>query len=127
MLLTDTVASSTVTAQTAVLLPSVEVAVMLAVPEAAAVTTPLVSTVATALLLLLHFTVLSVAFSGVTVTVSVKLSPTGSVSEAGTIDTFETVTVSSLSLQPLKMKRAAVTAKNKVFFNIKRAILVDYF
>ena len=51
------------------------VAVIVASPAATPVTTPSV-TVATASLLLVHVTVLSVAFSGNTVAVSVSLSPT---------------------------------------------------
>ena len=61
----------TVTAQVAVLLePSAALAVMVALPLATAVTKPFASTVATEVLLLLHVTLLLVAFSGVTVAVS---------------------------------------------------------
>ena len=67
----------TVTAQVAVTpLPSLAVAVMLAVPKATAVTLPSASTVATASLSLLQVTVWSVASSGVTLlTLSVSVWP----------------------------------------------------
>ena len=51
-------------------LPLLAVAVMVTVPTAFAVTLPSASTVATAVLLLLHVTVLTVAFAGATVAVS---------------------------------------------------------
>ena len=72
------VAGATVTAQVAVTpLPSLAVAVMLAVPAATAVTSPVkASTDATAALSLLQVTVWSVASSGVTVAVSVSVEPT---------------------------------------------------
>ena len=58
----------TVTVQVAVLLePSAVVAVMVAVPLDTAVTKPVLLTVATDVLLLLHVTLLSVALLGVTV------------------------------------------------------------
>ena len=61
----------TVTAQVAVLFdPSAALAVMVALPLDTAVTNPVLLTVATAVLLLLHVTLLSVALSGVTVAVS---------------------------------------------------------
>ena len=67
----------TVTTQVAVTpLPSLAVAVMLAVPKATAVTLPSASTVATASLSLLQVTVWSVASSGVTLlTLSVSVWP----------------------------------------------------
>ena len=66
----------TATAQVAVLLePSAALAVMVALPLDTAVTNPVLLTVATAVLLLLHITLLSVAFSGVTVAVSCKVWP----------------------------------------------------
>jgi hypothetical protein len=55
----------TVTAQVAVLLPSAVVTVIIAFPAATAVTVPLVDTVATAVLLLLHNTFGFVALDGV--------------------------------------------------------------
>ena len=65
----------TVTVQPAVF-PLLLVAVITAVPAFFAVTFPLLSTAATASLLLLHFTVLSpVVFDGVIVAVNVSLSP----------------------------------------------------
>ena len=70
---------STVRAQVALLSPAL--AVMTAVPGAIALTTPLASTVATAVLELLQVTVLSVASAGVTVAVRVRLSPSTSVAE----------------------------------------------
>ena len=56
--------------------PSVVVTVMVAVPAAFAVTTPLEDTVATEVLLDDHVTDLSVAFDGNTVAVKVSVSPT---------------------------------------------------
>ena len=67
--------SFTVTLQVAILSPAC--AVITASPSAMAVTTPF-STVATALLLLVQITVLSVALSGLTVAVNVSLSPISS-------------------------------------------------
>ena len=65
----------TVTAQVPVTpLPSLAVAVMVAVPAATAVTTPS-ATVATLASLVVHVTVLSVALAGRTVGVSVSVSP----------------------------------------------------
>ena len=66
-----TVMGLTVTAQVAVLLPSVVLTVIVAVPTAMAVTTPEVETVATDVLLEVHVTDLSVAFDGLTVAVRV--------------------------------------------------------
>ena len=64
----------TVTAQVAVLFdPSAVLAVIVAVPLDTAVINPVLLTVATAVLLLLHVTLLSVALSGVTVAVSCKV------------------------------------------------------
>jgi hypothetical protein len=65
----------TVTAQVAVLLPSCVVTVIVALPADTAVTTPFV-TVATEEALLLHVTLLFVAFAGKTVTVNVSEAPT---------------------------------------------------
>ena len=56
--------------------PSLAVAVMMAVPTALAVTLPLVSTVATEVLLLLHFTPLLFALLGYTYAVKVTVLPT---------------------------------------------------
>ena len=62
----------TVTAQVAErFVPSEVVAVMVAVPSAMAVTTPVLLTIATLVLLLVHVTLLMVALAGVTVAVSV--------------------------------------------------------
>ena len=71
--------SFTVIAQTAARLLEV-VAMMLAVPALFAVTRPVLSTVATVVLSLIHVTVLSTASDGLTVAVNCKVSP--SVSEA---------------------------------------------
>ena len=66
----------TVTAQVAVLLePSAVLAVMVAVPLDTAVTRPVLLTVATDVLLLVHVTLLLVALLGVTVAVSCKVCP----------------------------------------------------
>ena len=67
--------STTVTLHVALrLLPSAVVAVMVAVPTALAVTTPVLDTVATEVLELLHITLLLVAVDGVTVAVRVTVS-----------------------------------------------------
>ena len=66
----------TVTAQVAVLEPSAVVTVMVAEPAVTAVTLPVLSTVATAVLLLFQETDLLVALSGVIVAVNVADSPT---------------------------------------------------
>ena len=72
----STTAGLTVTAQAAVrLLPSLVVAVIVAVPGATAVTRPFASTVATPSLLLVQVTVWSVASSGNTVAASCRVSP----------------------------------------------------
>ena len=66
----------TVTTQVALSLePSAVVAVIVALPLATAVTRPVLLTVATAVLLLVHVTLLSVALSGVTVAVSCNVWP----------------------------------------------------
>ena len=62
-------------------LPSAAVQVMVAVPADTAVTTPLLFTVATLVFVLLHVTLLFVAFEGETVAVSVEVSPSVSESE----------------------------------------------
>lgn len=71
---------TTVILQVAVL-PFEVFAVIVAVPDFFAVTTPFVLTEATALLLVLHVTVLSVAFDGVIVAFSVSVSPANSIDE----------------------------------------------
>ena len=66
----------TVTVQVAVLLePSDDLAVMVAVPLATAVTKPVLLTVATDVLLLVHVTLLLVALLGVTVADSCRVWP----------------------------------------------------
>ena len=88
----------TVTVQPAVF-PLLLVAVITAVPAFFAVTFPLLSTAATAPLLLLHFTVLSpVAFDGVIVAVNVSLSPSVNVVALLLRLTFSTSTVVVVSL-----------------------------
>ena len=68
--------NDTVIAQVAVKFePSVVVAVIVAVPLATAVTRPVLLTVATAVLLLCHITLLSVALLGVTVALSCNVFP----------------------------------------------------
>ena len=67
------IAGVTVTLQTAVFPPAV--AVMFAVPSAAAVTVPSAATVATVSLSDFHVTVLSAAFSGSTAAVSFSVAP----------------------------------------------------
>jgi hypothetical protein len=66
----------TVTWHVAVFPPSAVFTVIVALPTAFPVTTPLELTVATAVLLLVHVTVLFVAFVGITVAVSVSVAPT---------------------------------------------------
>jgi len=66
----------TVTLQAAVLPPSAVVTVIVAVPAATAVTTPLVDTVAIPGLPLLHVTLLFAALEGATVAVRVSVLPT---------------------------------------------------
>ena len=61
-------------------------AVIVAVPEPTAVTVPS-DTAATLSLLVLHVTLLSVALEGVTVAVSLPVSPVESLSEEGETDT----------------------------------------
>jgi len=72
---TETVAAVTVTAQVAVLLPSVVVTVIVAVPAFTPVTFPAELTVATAVSPDVHVTVWSDAVVGLTVAVSVSLDP----------------------------------------------------
>ena len=72
--LTPVTGTVTVTAQVAVLLPSAVVTVIVAVPDATAVTFPEVETVATLVLLLLQVTFLFVALLGATVAVSVSVA-----------------------------------------------------
>ena len=73
---TGTVVEETVTVQEAVLPPSFVVTTITAVPGATAVTLPLASTVATAVLLLVQVTVLSVASLGLTVAIKLPVPPT---------------------------------------------------
>ena len=95
----------TVTVQPAVF-PLLLVTVITAVPAFFAVTFPLLSTAATASVLLLHFTVLSpVAFDGVIVAVNVSLSPSVNVVALLLRLTFATSTVVvSLSVNALIIK-----------------------
>ena len=66
----------TATVQVAVLLePSAVLTVIVALPFATAVTRPFVSTVATAVLLLVHVTFLFVASLGITLAISCKVWP----------------------------------------------------
>ena len=74
-LVTGTAFSFTVTAHVAVFAPSTVVTVMVALPAATAVTTPLSLTVATDSLSELHVTLLFVAFDGETVAVSAAVPP----------------------------------------------------
>ena len=81
---TPVTAAVTFTVQVAFTSPSLPFAeaVMVAVPGLTAVTTPLLSTVATALSLLDHVTVLSVASEGLIVAVSVRVLPTWTSAES---------------------------------------------
>jgi hypothetical protein len=75
-LLTATLVELTVTEHVAVLLPSAVLTVIVALPADTPLTSPLVDTVATAVLLLLHVTALLVALDGAIVAVKVSLFPT---------------------------------------------------
>ena len=88
----------TVTAQVAFLLPSAVVTVIVALPAALAVTTPEAETVATSVLLDDQVTSLFVAFSGVTVAVSVAVSPSVRVNEVLSRLTPVTETVFALTV-----------------------------
>jgi hypothetical protein len=72
---------------------------MVAVPAATAVTTPLELTVATEVLLLLHVTLLLVAFAGDTVAVKVAVWPTVKLNVVG--DTVTPVTGTVVLPPPL--------------------------
>ena len=87
----------TVTAQRAVLPPSLVVTVIVALPPPLAVTTPEEETVATEVLLEDQLTVLSVALDGVTVAVSVAVSPSVKVNCVGLNATPDTGTVAALT------------------------------
>ena len=104
----------TFTWQVAVWLPSAVLIVMVASPAATAATLPLVSTVATVVLLLSQVTFLFVALSGFTVAVKVTLSPVNRDSSALSRVTSVTETnvmarVNSLLALPLAL--VAVTVK----------------
>ena len=88
-------------------LPSLAVAVMVAVPGAMASTRPVVLTVATAVLLVVHVTDLSSASSGATAAVNCCVPPTVSGAVAGLTVTPVTATApfSSLS-QPTTIAKA---------------------
>ena len=120
-LLTETV---TVTVQLAVL-PLFVVAVIVAVPEAFAVTTPLLLTVATDVLLLVQVTVLLVVLEGETVAVKVSVLPTCNVVEVLFKDTLltgtTTVTV-QVALLPL-FEVAIITAVPEAFAVTKPLLL----
>ena len=79
---TPTALTFTVTLQVAVFPPSSVVTVITASPAFTAVTLPAPSTVATSVLSELHFTFLLSALSGLTVAVSVSVSPSVNVSSA---------------------------------------------
>jgi hypothetical protein len=66
----------TVTVQVAVLPPSAVLTVIVALPAATALTTPLDDTVATEVALLLHVTALFVALEGETVAIKISVPPT---------------------------------------------------
>lgn len=85
----------------AVLLPSCVVTVTVADPAETPVTTPLLLTVATAVLLDAKLTDLSVASVGLTVAVNAVVAPTFTLAVAGVRDTPDTVTVLGLPLKPV--------------------------
>ena len=87
-----TLAAETVTAQVAVLLPSCVVKVIVAEPTATPVTTPVVLTVANAVLLDVHVTFLLVAFEGATVAVNEVVAPATTLAVVGATVTPVTAT-----------------------------------
>jgi hypothetical protein len=97
-LVTGTAAAETVTAQVAVLLPSLVLTVIVALPAAWAVTTPYVETVATEVLLDDQVTDLFVALVGLTVAVKVSLPPTDSERDDLLSVTPVTLTVEALTV-----------------------------
>jgi hypothetical protein len=88
----------TVTVQFAVLLPSVVLTVIVALPADTPLTSPLDDTVAMAGALVLHDTLLFVALDGATVALSVSVLPTRSVVELLLRDTPVTATVGVLTV-----------------------------
>ena len=96
--MTATPVPITVTLHSAVLPPAFVVAVIVAVPAAFAVTFPSLSTVAIASSLLLHVTLLLVAFAGVTFAVSFAFSPAASVSVVLSSDTPVTATFAAVTV-----------------------------
>jgi hypothetical protein len=84
----------TVTAQAAVLLPSVVVTVIVALPAAIPITVPVDDTEAAAALLLVHNTTLLAASAGVTVAVKVSEAPTARES----VDLFKLTSVTAIAV-----------------------------
>jgi hypothetical protein len=82
----------TLTAQVAVLMPSVEVTVTVALPADIPITSPVDDTEATAVLLLLHNTILFAASAGVTLAINVSEEPTARESVFLLRDTLLTAT-----------------------------------
>ena len=111
----------TVTLQVAVKPPSSVLAVIVAVPSATAVTTPL-STVATLSSELLHVTVATVALDGTTAAVNVPVVPSFNSNVSGPTETPVTGTTSTLSSSSqavnAKEVRATMNANNAnlIFF-----------
>ena len=93
--------SYTLTVQLAVLSPSVVLTVIVASPAPSAVTFPVVLTVATLAAFVDHDTVLSVAFDGNTVAISVSVAPLSSVSVFLLSDTPITTILSVVILVPV--------------------------
>ena len=98
----------TVTVQVAVLLPSVVVTVIVVVPAVSAVTWPLLFTVATAVLLLDHETLLSVAFAGKMVYVRSVLPPIWRLADVGLMLTPVTATACTVTVQEAVIEASVV-------------------
>ena len=98
----------TVTEQVFVLLPSVVVTVIVAVPAATADTCPLLLTVATAVLELVQETLLSVAFAGKTVAVRSVLPPIWRFADVGLMLTPVTAIASTVTEQEAEMVLSVV-------------------
>ena len=81
------------------LLPSLDVAVMVAVPMATPLTMPSLSTVATAVLLLVQVRLLSVALAGATVAVSCSWRPSATLEDVADRVTPVTATCAALTVR----------------------------
>ena len=114
------------------LLPSLDVAVMVALPMATPVTTPWLLTVATAVLLLAQVRLLSVAFVGATVAVSCNCCPISTLFVVALTLTAVTGTVVSsvwgLTRASMPLTQAAISSVLRVspsFILLTRLLSVD--